>query len=124
MSSAFALIRFQRTGNIYYGVYHGASDSLYLHICTKKDRDRYGLFRYICEMVDDDPIPKDVPSDLDDVDIYTDYGGGFYWKGKGSETLKMVLENLMPFEVDTYDSLLDGKPYWVEKFLSEENDVV
>lgn len=123
MSKGLALIRFYRTGNVYYGVYNGTVDMLYFNICTKEDcYDKkcllYWLYDHLC-LKNEDDFPTDAFSDLDDiddVDIYTTYGGGFYWKGKGSESLKMVLEGLFPF--NDYDHpVTDGKPDWTEKYL-------
>lgn len=125
MSKSYALIRFYKTGNIYYGVYNGTVDTLYFNICTAEDcydkeLDGYYLIHYLCNK-QEDVLPKGAP-DLDDVDIYTSYGGGFYWKGRGSESLKMVLEGLSPWEFE-YDSVIDGKPDWAERFLSVNQDV-
>jgi hypothetical protein len=66
-------------------------------------------------------FPDDV-ADLDDVEIYSDYGGGFYWSGKGSESIKMVdYDSLNPWET-SYDDIVDGMPEWADKFLKELRD--
>ncbi len=37
MSAAFGLVRFKRTGNIYYGCYEGTSDVIIPYLCTPEE---------------------------------------------------------------------------------------
>lgn len=120
MSAAFGLVKFLSTGNIYYCCYEGTSDVLNPHICTpeecKINDDLYNPISYIRNHSRNWGFP-DV-KDIDDVEIYSDYGGGFYWNGIGSESAKMIKSPLMPFE-QCYETMMDGKPDWVSKFLNE-----
>lgn len=63
--------------------------------------------------------PVEEPTDTDDVDLYSDYGGGFYWHGTGSESSRMILSNLMPYD-ECYDDMKDGYPEWVNDFLTHD----
>lgn len=126
MSRSFALVKFKKTGNIYYGCYNGTPDILLPFLCTPKECyneefDCYCAISYCMELsckTDSWRFPDDV-ADLDDVEIYSDYGGGFYWSGKGSESIKMVdYDSRNPWET-SYDDIVDGMPEWAEKFLKE-----
>ena len=46
-----------------------------------------------------------------DVVIYSDYGDGFYWPGKACEECKCLIEPLMPYDDDAYDTVKDGHPF-------------
>ena len=133
MSAAWALIKFKKTGNIYYGCYEGTSDVLIPYICTpeecyNKETDCYCPISYCRELAyGHDKWEFSVISncacnsveDLDEVEIYADYGGGFYWTGEGSETLKMIKDPLDPWESNpTYK---DGIPNWAGEILSKEH---
>ena len=124
MSASFALIKFKTTGNIYYGCYEGTSDILIPFIftpeeCYNKETDCYCAISYGRELNKRHNYSWEFPdnvNDLDDVEIYSDYGGGFYWSGTGSESAKMVKHYLDPFyEMD--DDVTDGEPEWVKEFL-------
>lgn len=61
----------------------------------------------------------DEPSkDIDEVDLYSDYGGGFYWRGTGSESERFILSELAPLN-DWSQDVTDGVPNWVSDFLTE-----
>lgn len=124
MSAAIALIRFNKTGNVYYGDYEGTSDILSPFICTPKEcydekldcYDPIGFCRKMnstCSWI----FPSNV-TDLDDVEIYSDYGGGFYWTGAGSESIKMLKEYLNPWE-ECSKAIRDGKPEWFKGYVNE-----
>jgi hypothetical protein len=125
MSSSFALIRFEKTGNIYYGCYNGTSDILIPFLCTPAEcynplTDCYCAISYCRDLSKQHDLwrfPDDV-SDVDNVEIYSDYGGGFYWHGVGSESAKMVNHPLDPFE-ECDEDVIDGEPVWVKQFLEE-----
>lgn len=121
MSAAEALIRFNKTGNIYYGCYEGTVDFLNSFICTPEEcyMDEWEAYSPIlyCRKLQSDNDYCQFPevNDLDDVEIYSDYGDGFYWKGKGSESVKRIKYPLAPFEQDeSYP--IDGQPDWVKEF--------
>ena len=122
MSRSYAMIKFKKTGNIYMGRYCGTSDILTPYICTTEECydekvDCYCSISY-CENLSLKHktwvFPDDV-TDLDEVEIYSDYGGGFYWPGTGSESIKMIKDYLDPFE-ECYKDMVDGQPQWVIDF--------
>lgn len=128
MSASFALVKFKSTGNIYYGCYEGTSDILTPFICTPEEcynekTDCYCAISYCRELRKARvwKFPANI-DDLDDVEIYSDYGGGFYWSGTGSESLKMLKGELDPFE-NCYDDMHDGQPDWVVEFLKRLEEV-
>ena len=120
MSKAFALIKFRKTGNIYYGIYNGTVDVLSPKICTPEEcydpsSDCYCAISYLEDtLYDYYEYPED--ADWDIVDIYSDYGRGFYWQGIGSESLKLIKKGCIPWEECDY--LSHGKPPWVVEFLN------
>lgn len=126
MSAAFGLVRFKTTGNIYYCCYEGTSNSLRPHICTPEEcydekLDCYCAISYCRELgARKGWNPPDDVTDWDDVEIYSDYGGGFYWDGTGSESVKMLKLSL-----DEWGELLIpnekcGIPEWAEEFLKHQ----
>ena len=52
----------------------------------------------------------------DDYNDESDYGGGFYWGGTGSESKKVIVTFLAPFDQCPKD-IKDGQPEWVKDFL-------
>lgn len=128
MSSSFGLVKFNRTGNIYYSCYNGTSDIMIPFLCTPEEcydeeTDCYWAITYcrkLNEQHDSWKFPNDV-TDLDDIEIYSDYGGGFFWNGTGSESARMIKDGINPY--CDFDNMIDGAPEWVEEFLNslEEN---
>lgn len=55
-------------------------------------------------------------TNLDDIEIYSDYGGGFYWDGTGSESEKVIVTFLVPFDQCPKD-IKYGQSEWVKDFL-------
>lgn len=121
MSAAFGLIRFQRTGNIYYGCYEGTSDVMIPYLCTPEECYDDGPIYYCRHLGDtnDWKFPDDIP-DLDQVEIYSGYGNGFYWPSEGSESIRMIKGNLMPWD-NCYEDIKDGTPQWAKEFMQEED---
>lgn len=122
MSAAFALIKFKRTGNIYYGCYEGTSDTMIPFICTPEEcydekLDCYCAISYCRNLARQGkawPFPE-AAKDIDEVEIYSDYGGGFYWTVRGSESARVV-ESLDPYDIENERK---GIPDWAKKFLEE-----
>ncbi|WP_270545605.1 hypothetical protein [Clostridium butyricum] len=52
----------------------------------------------------------------EDIELYTDYGGGFYWKGTACRKCNMILKGIEPFELPLDDRHIDGIPKWAEDF--------
>ena len=125
MSAAFALIKFKKTNNIYYGCYEGTVDVMHSFICTPeecydKKTDAYWPISY-CRVLSDYKSKECSihESDLDVVEIYADYGGGFYWYGIGSESEKRIIRGLSPHEEYTQVEIKHGRPAWVKEFLQD-----
>lgn len=53
------------------------------------------------------------------VELYTDYGGGFYWNGTACRKCNMILKGREPFELPVEDRHIDGIPDWAEDFDSD-----
>lgn len=125
MSASYALIRFKRTGNIYYGCYEGTSDTMNPYICTPeecydKDLDCYCSITYCREIAreKDWVFPKGV-ADLDEVEVFSDYGFGGCFKAVGSESMKMIDCPLDEFGELNWEYIHRGKPKWAEEFEKE-----
>ena len=121
MSASWGLVRFNKTGNIYMGCYEGTSDMFRPSICTPEEcyNERLDCYcsimhcRELCEHRGTWIFPDNV-DDLDDVEIYSDYGGGSYWSGTGSESLRMLKTGINPFEECLNETF--GIPDWVIEF--------
>ena len=120
MSASWALIKFKKTGNIYMGCYEGTSDVMRPYICTPDEcynekADCYCSIMHCRELSRGRSwaFPNNV-DDLDEVEIYSDYGGGFYWTGTGSESLKMIKDGIDTLAEDIEETF--GKPRWVDEF--------
>lgn len=129
MSRAFALVKFKKTGNIYCGCYNGTCDIMLPFLCTPQEcydekLDCYWAITYCQELSNrygSWKFPDDV-TDIDDIEIYSDYGGGFYWPGTGSESIKMIDTCLDPYEELEWTDIKDGVPEWVEEFFKQQGD--
>ena len=120
MSASWGLVKFKKTGNIYMCCYEGTSDILNPFFCTPAECydekfDCYCSIMHCRELSKGRSwaFPDDV-TDLDEVEIYSDYGGGFYWSGTGSESLKMIKDGINTLEEDIEETY--GKPEWVAEF--------
>lgn len=122
---SIGLVKFKRTGNIYYACYNGTTDIMLPFICTPKEcyDEKLGFYCPIecCQQREDVNLPNDI-ADLDEIEIYSDYGDGFYWKGIGSESIKMIKNYLNPFDELKDEDVTDGKPQWVKDFFANEEE--
>lgn len=135
MSRSMALIKFLDSGNIYMGLYSGTTDIMYPLFAESKEcwSDAYGGYAVIdhissiCEAFQE-PIYS--PSDISNIEIYSDYGGGFFWEGKGVESCRLILPEYRfpfgntypdPWTGDTSDMIevCDGAPEWAEEFMNK-----
>lgn len=130
MSKAWALVRFEKTGNIYCGCYNGTVDLMLPMLCTSeecydKETDCYWAIKYCQDLP---YCEKNKNEDIDDVEIYVDYGKGFYWKGKGNESMKrLAFNSLDPYNIEYYHGIpvtanetpIYGKPDWVTNFFNK-----
>lgn len=120
MSRAIALVKFKKTDNIYWGCYDGTSDCMYNNLIPYNELD---FKQYDFDMFKSSnfkPINRKNITDIDNIEIYSDYGGGFYWDGKGSELNKCITYGFYPTceSIDNYykgfyDEFHDGEPDWV-----------
>ncbi len=132
MSSAWGLMKFKDTGTILIGAYNGTCDVMYPKMFKPEECvDGEGYYTPITKAenwIDDhmtelEPYTED---EVSDVILYTDYGTGMYWVGKGVERCGIVL-TCDPFRVDYTDypdhqpitiDVHDGTPDWVEEFMN------
>ena len=127
MSKALGLVRFINSGNIYMGVYNGTIDVMYARIFTPKEcysekDDCYKCFSYMNNLFHEDWRIKE-PCNLSPVEIYSDYGGGFWWRGFGDENQKLITSDSCgetnPYFSDNNIEIFDGTPDWANKFMKE-----
>lgn len=123
MSAAYGLVRFTKTGNVYMCCYEGTTDIMLPYFFKPEEcvdeNGCYSAISYGRRL--NDSKNWDIPDeskieDLDDVEIFSDYGDGFYWMGKGSETLGCIVNGINFYNVYEWQ---DGEPNWVQKFWLE-----
>jgi hypothetical protein len=121
MSASWALIKFKKTGNIYWGCYEGTSDTMNPFICTSEEcyDERLDCYCSIdtCRDMASRRLwifPKDA-EDLDEVQVYSDYGEE-YWDAIGSETARMIDNPLDEYGELDFGKMTRGKPDWVDEF--------
>ena len=122
MSASWALIRFKKTGNIYMGCYEGTSDTMNPYICTAEEclDEKYQVYSSIthCRNIaaERDWIFPENVSDLDDVEVFSDYGFGGVYSAVGSETARMIDCPLDEFGELDWDKISHTKPDWVDVY--------
>lgn len=125
MSASWALVRFNRTGNVYYACYEGTSDTVPPFIftaeeCYDEKLDCYCAITYSREkFANESWIFPDNVDDLDEVEIYSDYGGGFYWKDHGSESLRRLKLAINEWGELKLENEKYGVPNWVIDFFKK-----
>ena len=128
-----ALMKFKDTGTILMGIYCGTTDYLLPYMFKPEffmlEDGTYSVFSkehecsgccyengYIVE------IPPYTCDDVSDVEIWSDYGGTFWWNGKAVEKYGYILQEYRcPFDTDESIGLHDNTPEWVTEFLDELN---
>lgn len=121
MSRAIALVKFLNSGNIYATVYEGTSDILVPFLFTYDEYKNTSIYNEVDKIIYTLPWKMDDNTPLEPVEIYSDYGGGFYWQGMGSEALKKVGGPLEPFGYDfdnDFVQSIDGQPDWVIQYFN------
>lgn len=58
----------------------------------------------------------------EDIELYTDYGSGFYWKGTACRKCNMILKGREPFELAIEYKYMKGIPEWTEDFSKYYDD--
>ena len=117
MSRATALIRFP-DGTVKAAMYCGTSDVLWPRLFDDVEEawdayrdassdDWYATFHPPAPLVDGEPV-----------EIYSDYGGGHWWRGTATREYAIG-------PLDTWDDvpdgeLHDGRPQWVIDFFGED----
>lgn len=97
MSRATLYVRFP-DGSLRYGLYDGTSDFAWaqLYATPSEAWDAYGSEPYDFDDGDGEPV-----------DVATDYGAGFSWRG--TATRDFLTSGYEPYENDSYES---GEPSW------------
>jgi hypothetical protein len=108
MSDSWGAVKFN-DGLIKYYLYHGSSDTCYTSLYDKVSDVAVDYTECNCG--------KSEP-----VEIYSDYGGGFYWKGKACRDCDSITKGSdfddgdywgnNPIEVP---EITDGKPKWIDR---------
>lgn len=133
MSRSWALVKFINTGNIYIGLYDGTTDVLYPYVlplekCWDEEHKVYSPFKFIPKISTQEINYN--KEDVSPVEIYSDYGGGFFWEGEGIEGCGFILSQSRcpwgncypdPWTGDTSDMIevCDGAPEWAENFMNK-----
>lgn len=128
MSRSIALIRFKDSGNIYMGVYDGTVDILRNFIfphedCYDANEDCYKVFTYSDKIENDENSYTE--QDLsyidynDECEIYSDYGGGFWWNGLGNEDKRLVRSEdcFICYIPHNEIERCDGCPKWAYEYM-------
>lgn len=140
MSNAMALMRFKDTGTILMGIYDGTSDILCSYMYKPEffmnEDGIYKVFSKIkeCFKMDDhynSIVPEYTYDEVSDVEIWSDYGGTFWWEGKAVEKYGYILPMYIdPFRIEYSESegkyinvcdVVDGEPDWVQEFVYKLN---
>lgn len=109
MSSAYGVVRFKSDGKLLFYLYDGTSDICVPTLCENMDdiwKDN-GWLRCKCEH--DEPV-----------EIFSDYGGGFYWEGKACRHCMCITKGLEPWSNE--DEIVDithEQPKWLKEIWEE-----
>lgn len=115
MSHSVGVVRF-KDGDIKYYEYNGSVD-----VCIPK------LFNTLEELMSSNwkwtSTKSNCQHDIEDVEIYTTYGGGFYWRGTACKRCMMITKGINPYNLRDKDgedifieeAIIDGTPEWAIK---------
>lgn len=112
MSRASALVRFP-DGTIKHGIYNGTADVMWDVLWDScKDAWRgWGLYYNTIEhRLADNSLSCHCSGQVD-VEIYSSYGGGYWWEGKGCQKCMVITNGLDPYDPMEFT---DGCPEWAE----------
>ena len=104
------------------GVYLGVTDTFYCTICTPEEcwNEENNCYEYITYLENYSRNAEKFPTDMwEDVEIYSDYGGGFFWKGKGNEERRVIDSHSCTVPCYDFDKVFDGVPDWAQKFMDK-----
>ena len=108
MSRASLAVRFP-DGLILHGIYRGTTD---IACCILYSTSKEAWDRCLSKSLDLDRICKHDESACEQVQVYTDYGGGFYWASCACRQCRFITGITMPFD-DCLDEMVHGKPDWM-----------
>lgn len=117
MSHAQGLLRFEN-GQIGHLIYHGTSDimlPMYYdtpEVAWEEYQKRGGRY------------PEECTHKKDKVEVYSDYGGGFYWEGTACRKCKAIdYKYTTPYGDEVTGKrdfeYINGKPEWVKELFEE-----
>ena len=121
VSRAIALVRFN-DGTILRGCYNGTSDFLSQWLITDEElEEKYdgSCFNWDSEKwdnYDNEYIDTDTIDDAEDVEIFSDYGGGFSWKGQASRS-KLVVTSSTNLDCVDWENHI---PKWVKEYFKNK----
>ena len=104
MSHSYGAVQFDSDDKVMFYEYDGTSDVTISHLYdTRKEmEDNWRKGEWLdCKCGRDEPV-----------EIYSNYGGGFYWDGRACRHCLAITENLKP-DWDDGSSSSDGTPDWV-----------
>ena len=113
MSRAWGVVRFKSDGKLMYYLYDGTSDICNPNLCDSMD-DVWQDHKWSkCNCYQDEPV-----------EIYSDYGGGFYWNGKACRHCNVITKGLEPWtdDEDEVISITDGQPDWLGEVFNDNNE--
>ena len=127
MSRSEALIRFKKTGNIYYGCNDNCSDTMMPNIVNTESLKIYPGFDYFSYREENEKTKNEYLTDklsksndeVDEVEIYI-YDYNSCYSGIGSEKYSLILFD------NNRTQILNSKPQWVIDFdnlVSEKEDI-
>lgn len=108
MSNALLKVRFN-DGLILYGQYHGTSDTCHLNLFDSvEEASSYNRFTpegysALQKNNEGEAVPEAV-------EIYSDYGSGWYWQGRACRVTKQITDNLDGFN-EGYDTVPRDRIY-------------
>lgn len=126
MSHSLGALKFASDNKVMFYEYNGTSDVCISHLydTIKEVSNNWGNHDWLSCACD-----KSEP-----VEIYSNYGGGFYWKGKACRACFAITENCNPYdhvyyENDKYEmsAMVDGLPEWMlegVKYIAEVKKVL
>lgn len=113
MSRSLVLVRFD-DGTILHGCYHGNSDFVAQKLISEKElgEDYDGsIFKWDDKFGISYTETSEI-HDSEDVEIFSDYGNGFVWKGKASKSQQLITSELNAYEINWDENI----PDWVTDY--------
>lgn len=125
MSKQLLLAKFPDE-SIYIGAYESISDWSYDWLVTKEEALQYpwGHHDILQKMEKEYPgnsytESKGEITNICEVDLCTDYGGGFTWKGKASKEKQVIVSGHSPIDPEVIGNYVSKIPEWARVFLED-----